>query len=134
MEYETDHNPGWAQYFSPDELEMFWILTHSEIIIPIGMEHYKLPRGYPSYPGARVVLTDYPSGERPNSLRQQDRHLLSMQCISLLIFIALFSQLIHTLWLYLVPRVQDQTTILAGTQHFSPDELEVFYLDPSYEI
>ena len=30
---------------------------------------------------------------------------------------------------YIVPSgVQDQYTILAGTQYFSPDELEVFYL------
>ena len=29
------------------------------------------------------------------------------------------------------PAVQDQFTVLAGTFHFSPDEVEVFYLDPS---
>ena len=29
------------------------------------------------------------------------------------------------------PAVQDQYTVLAGTQSFSPDEVEVFYLDPS---
>ena len=30
---------------------------------------------------------------------------------------------------YFVPiRVQDKRTILAGTLHFSPDEVEVFYL------
>jgi len=30
---------------------------------------------------------------------------------------------------YPVPSgVQDRTTILAGTMHFSPDEMEVFYL------
>ena len=27
--------------------------------------------------------------------------------------------------------VQDKYTILAGTYHFSPDEVEVFYLDPT---
>ena len=27
--------------------------------------------------------------------------------------------------------VQDLDTILAGTFHFSPDEVEVFYLDPT---
>ena len=27
--------------------------------------------------------------------------------------------------------VQDPNTILAGTYHFSPDEVEVFYLDPT---
>ena len=27
--------------------------------------------------------------------------------------------------------VQDQYTILAGTEYFSPDEVEVFYLDPT---
>ena len=27
--------------------------------------------------------------------------------------------------------VQDPDTILAGTFHFSPDEMEVFYLDPT---
>ena len=27
--------------------------------------------------------------------------------------------------------VQDPNTILAGTYHFSPDEMEVFYLDPT---
>ena len=27
--------------------------------------------------------------------------------------------------------VQDPDTILAGTEHFSPDEVEVFYLDPT---
>ena len=29
------------------------------------------------------------------------------------------------------PAVQDQDTVLAGTATFSPDEVEVFYLDPS---
>ena len=30
------------------------------------------------------------------------------------------------------PAVQDSATVLAGTsEHFSPDEVEVFYLDPS---
>ena len=34
---------------------------------------------------------------------------------------------------YSVPSgVQDRSTLLAGTQLFSPDELEVFYLDPSH--
>ena len=27
--------------------------------------------------------------------------------------------------------VQDRYTILAGTEYFSPDEVEVFYLDPT---
>ena len=27
--------------------------------------------------------------------------------------------------------VQNPTTILAGTEYFSPDEVEVFYLDPT---
>ena len=27
--------------------------------------------------------------------------------------------------------VQDPNTILAGTENFSPDEVEVFYLDPT---
>ena len=27
--------------------------------------------------------------------------------------------------------VQNQDTILAGTEYFSPDEVEVFYLDPN---
>ena len=27
--------------------------------------------------------------------------------------------------------VQNPKTILAGTEHFSPDEMEVFYLDPT---
>ena len=27
--------------------------------------------------------------------------------------------------------VQDKYTILAGTEYFSPDEVEVFYLDPT---
>ena len=27
--------------------------------------------------------------------------------------------------------VQDPSTILAGTENFSPDEVEVFYLDPT---
>ena len=27
--------------------------------------------------------------------------------------------------------VQDRYTILAGTENFSPDEVEVFYLDPT---
>ena len=29
------------------------------------------------------------------------------------------------------PAVRDQDTVLAGTKRFSPDEVEVFYLDPS---
>ena len=29
------------------------------------------------------------------------------------------------------PAVKDQYTVLAGTRRFSPDEVEVFYLDPS---
>ena len=29
------------------------------------------------------------------------------------------------------PAVQDSDTVLAGTWFFSPDEVEVFYLDPS---
>ena len=29
------------------------------------------------------------------------------------------------------PAVQDRHTVLAGTQYFSPDEVEVLYLDPS---
>ena len=29
------------------------------------------------------------------------------------------------------PAVQDSNTVLAGTWYFSPDEVEVFYLDPS---
>jgi len=29
------------------------------------------------------------------------------------------------------PAVKDRRTVLAGTQSFSPDEVEVFYLDPS---
>ena len=29
------------------------------------------------------------------------------------------------------PAVQDSDTVLAGTWYFSPDEVEVFYLDPS---
>ena len=29
------------------------------------------------------------------------------------------------------PAVQGQDTVLAGTKRFSPDEVEVFYLDPS---
>ena len=29
------------------------------------------------------------------------------------------------------PAVQDPLTVLAGTERFSPDEVEVFYLDPS---
>ena len=33
---------------------------------------------------------------------------------------------------YSIPSaVQDGRTVLAGTLHFSPDEVEVFYLDPS---
>ena len=28
--------------------------------------------------------------------------------------------------------VQDRSTVLAGTNDFSPDEVEVFYLDPSH--
>ena len=35
-------------------------------------------------------------------------------------------------WFYPAPAaVQDPFTILAGTFHFSPDEVEVFYLDPT---
>ena len=35
-------------------------------------------------------------------------------------------------WAYPAPAaVQDPDTILAGTFHFSPDEVEVFYLDPT---
>ena len=35
-------------------------------------------------------------------------------------------------WVYHAPAaVQDPNTILAGTQYFSPDEVEVFYLDPT---
>ena len=35
-------------------------------------------------------------------------------------------------WHYAAPAaVQDPDTILAGTEHFSPDEVEVFYLDPT---
>ena len=29
------------------------------------------------------------------------------------------------------PAVQDRDTVLAGTEYFSPNEVEVFYLDPS---
>ncbi|XP_073252112.1 uncharacterized protein [Porites lutea] len=36
------------------------------------------------------------------------------------------------LWAYPAPAaVQDKYTILAGTYYFSPDEVEVFYLDPT---
>ena len=35
-------------------------------------------------------------------------------------------------WYYTAPAtVQNPTTILAGTENFSPDEVEVFYLDPT---
>ena len=35
-------------------------------------------------------------------------------------------------WFYPAPAaVQDKYTILAGTERFSPDEVEVFYLDPT---
>ena len=35
-------------------------------------------------------------------------------------------------WYYPAPAaVQDPNTILAGTWNFSPDEVEVFYLDPT---
>ena len=35
-------------------------------------------------------------------------------------------------WYYPAPAaVQDPDTILAGTEYFSPDEVEVFYLDPT---
>ena len=35
-------------------------------------------------------------------------------------------------WFYPAPAaVQDPGTILAGTWYFSPDEVEVFYLDPT---
>ncbi|XP_073251777.1 uncharacterized protein [Porites lutea] len=38
-------------------------------------------------------------------------------------------------WSYPAPAaVQDKYTILAGTNHFSPDEVEVFYLDPTQKI
>ena len=32
---------------------------------------------------------------------------------------------------FVPPAVQDRYTVLAGTKYFSPDEVEVFYLDPS---
>ena len=35
-------------------------------------------------------------------------------------------------WAYPAPAaVQNPKTILAGTEYFSPDEVEVFYLDPT---
>ena len=35
-------------------------------------------------------------------------------------------------WYYTAPAaVQDPDTILAGTKRFSPDEVEVFHLDPT---
>ena len=35
-------------------------------------------------------------------------------------------------WHYPAPdAVQDKYTVLAGTKYFSPDEVEVFYLDPT---
>ena len=35
-------------------------------------------------------------------------------------------------WAYPAPAaVQDRYTSLAGTEYFSPDEVEVFYLDPT---
>ena len=35
-------------------------------------------------------------------------------------------------WYYPAPAaVQNPKTILAGTENFSPDEVEVFYLDPT---
>ena len=35
-------------------------------------------------------------------------------------------------WAYSAPAaVQNPNTILAGTEYFSPDEVEVFYLDPT---
>ena len=35
-------------------------------------------------------------------------------------------------WYYPAPAaVQNRYTILAGTEYFSPDEVEVFYLDPT---
>ena len=35
-------------------------------------------------------------------------------------------------WIYPAPAaVQNPKTILAGTLYFSPDEVEVFYLDPT---
>ena len=38
----------------------------------------------------------------------------------------------HLSWSYPAPAaVQDRYTILAGTNRFSPDEVEVFYLDPT---
>ena len=38
----------------------------------------------------------------------------------------------HLGWFYPAPAaVQDPDTILAGTEYFSPDEVEVFYLDPT---
>ena len=40
--------------------------------------------------------------------------------------------LAHLGWYYAAPAaVQDRYTILAGTLFFSPDEVEVFYLDPT---
>jgi len=40
--------------------------------------------------------------------------------------------LARLVWYYPAPAaVQNPTTILAGTEYFSPDEVEVFYLDPT---
>ena len=40
--------------------------------------------------------------------------------------------LARLVWAYSAPAaVQDPNTILAGTKYFSPDEVEVFYLDPT---
>ena len=42
------------------------------------------------------------------------------------------SSVARLVWYYPAPAaVQDPKTILAGTEYFSPDEVEVFYLDPT---
>ena len=42
------------------------------------------------------------------------------------------SSVARLVWYYPTPAaVQDRYTILAGTEFFSPDEVEVFYLDPT---
>ena len=42
------------------------------------------------------------------------------------------NSLARLVYAYLAPAaVQDPDTILAGTKYFSPDEVEVFYLDPT---
>ena len=42
------------------------------------------------------------------------------------------ASLARLVWAYPAPAaVQDPDTILAGTEYFSPDEVEVFYLDPT---